>query len=368
MAGESLQTIFNALPQLFDDELHRQWNRTTFLLGELQARKGVSEGKGKNVAFDVEFSGATAATVAEGSDVAASEISTDIDVPAFAPWATYRSTFKVTETELDAAFTSGPGTPQALLDIFGSRMLSAGAIIASTIENDALNGTGVDANGNPTIVGVYGGMLGGGTYLGVNPVTYTEWNGNVTSNNGTLRGLTPDLMETVDKNIFLGCSLPWNLMMTSAGVAQKYQQFFTMGTNVGGTSLVRMNDQAGRPVYGLGVPDLPNGQLDSLMFKGRRVLRNRLNPSGQLAFLNTDKIKVKYLPRTLTARDIAFLQMLGIEGSSGGMAPIQATGMPLRVAELAKNGDSITVTMMIRCQMATVRRNAHGILADILET
>ena len=32
MAPENLQTIFNALPQLFDEDLHRQWNRTTYMM------------------------------------------------------------------------------------------------------------------------------------------------------------------------------------------------------------------------------------------------------------------------------------------------------------------------------------------------
>lgn len=371
MAGESLTTIFNALPQLFEDDLQRQWNRTTFLLGEINARKGVTEGKGKNVAFDVEFTGATAQTVAEGADVQASEFNQDIDVPAIAPWATYRSSFQVTETEIDSAFSSGPqGMPTALKDIFGARILSCGSVIASLIENDALVGTGVDAGGDPTIVGIYGGAIAAsGAYLGINVATYPEWAGNVTSNGGTARQLTPDLLETVDQNIFLGSSLPWNLCMTSAGVLRKYSQFFTQGSaGNNNLPLIRMNDNAGRPVYGLGVPNDQAGQYDGLQYKGRKMIRNRLNPAGKLALLNTDKIMMKYLPRTNTAKDIAFLSMLGIEGSSGGMAPIQATGMPMRVAELAKTGDSLKVTMMIRCQMAITRRNSQGLLFDILET
>ena len=367
--SESLTTIFNALPQLFEGDLQRQWNRTTFLLGQLQARTGVSEGKGRNIAFDVEFTGATAQTVAEGSDVPATEYATDIDVPAFAPWATYRSSFQITETEIDAAFTSGPqGMPQQIKDIFGARVLSAGAAIASQIENDSLVGTGVDSFGNPTIVGVYGGGLGGGVYLGINPATYSEWNALSVSNGGVTRALTPQLLDTVDSNIFLGASIPWNLVMTSAGVANKYAGIFQgTATNPSQLPLIRMNDQAGSPVYGLGVPPNSSGQFDSLIYKGRQVIRNRLNPSGKLALLNTDKMMVKYLPRTMSGKDIAFLTMLGIEGSSGGMAPIQATGMPMRVAELGKTGDSIKVTMMIRCQLAFTRRNAHGLLVDISE-
>lgn len=370
MAGETLTTIFNALPQLFEEDLHRQWNRTTFLLGELNARRGVSEGKGRNVAFDVEFTGTTAQTVAEGSDVPATEFAQDIDVPAYAPWATYRSSFQITETEFDAAFTSGPnGMPTALRDIFGARVLSAGAIIASQIENDALVGTGVDGSGNATIVGIYGGAIGSGTYLGINPATYSEWAGNTTSNGGTTRALTPDLLEQVDQNIFLGASVPWTLCMTSAGVARKYSALFTQGGSAAqNIPLIRVQESPGGSTYSLGAPTGSDGQYDALMYKGRKMLRNRLNPAGKLALLNTDKIMVKYLPRTMSSKDIAFVQMLGIEGSSGGMAPIQATGMPMRVAELSKTGDSIKVTMMIRCQMAVLRRNAQGLLTDIAET
>jgi hypothetical protein len=371
MAGESLSTIFNALPQLFESDLQRQWNRTTFLLGQLQARSAVSQGNGKNVAFDVEFTGATAQTVAEGADVPASEYAQDIDVPAIAAWAAYRSSFQVTETEIDAAFSSGPqGMPTALKDIFSARVLGAGAAIASQIENDALIGTGIDANGNPTIVGIYGGAISAtGAYLGINPATYSEWVGNVTSNGGIARQLTPDLLETVDQNIFTASSVPWNLCMTSAGVLRKYSQFFTQGSaGNNNMPLVRMMDNAGKPVYGLGVPNDASGQYDTLYYKGRTMLRNRLNPAGKLALLNTDKIMMKYLARNLTGRDLLFMQNLGIQGSSGGMAPIQATGMPMRVAELGKTGDSLKVTMMIRCQMAVTRRNAQGLLVDILET
>ena len=230
MAGESLMTVANALPQLFEDELQRQWNRTTVLLNKIMAARGVSEGKGKNVAFDVEFTGATAATVAEGSDIPATEYAQDIDVPAIAAWAHYRSSFQVTETELDAAFSSGPqGMPTALKDIFGARVLSAGALIASQIESDSMTGTGVDSNGNPTVIGIYGGALGTGPYLGINPVTYSEWSGNVLANGGTARQLTPDLLETADSNIFTNASIPWDTLMTSVGVARKIQPVFHAG-------------------------------------------------------------------------------------------------------------------------------------------
>ena len=37
-------------------------------------------------------------------------------------------------------------------------------------------------------------------------------------------------------------------------------------------------------------------QYDAMYLKGRPLMRNRLNPVGKLALLNTDKIIMKYLP------------------------------------------------------------------------
>ena len=379
MAGESLQTIFNALSQFYDPLLMRQWNRTTMLLGALNATAAKpSEGGGRNVAFDVEFTGATAQTVSEGSDVASSEFNQDVDEPAYFSWATYRSSFQVTEVEVDAARRS-VGTPDALMDLFGTRILSAGAIIASQIENDALTGTGVDANGNPTLIGIYGGAISAtGAYGGLNPATWSEWAGNLLANGGTNRALTPDLLEQADANIFTASSLPWNMIMTSAGVTRKWSNVFTQGaaSSAGQQSyqvpLVRTNDTN---AYSLG---RPNGdvmglqmQQSGLAFKGQPVLRNRLNPSGKLAMLNTDTIKIKYLPRTFRQADIDFMQMMGIEGSSGAGAPgasVQATGIPMRIAVLAKTGDSYKITCRVTLAMAVTRRNANAILQDISET
>ena len=378
MSQEQLQTIFNALSQFFDKDLQRQWNRTTVFLGALAATPArPSEGAGRNVAFDVEFSGATASTVAEGSDVATTEYSTDVDQPAYFPWATYRSSFWVTEQEVDAARRS-VGTPDELMDIFGARILSAGAQLASTIENDALIGTGVDGNGNPTLIGVYGGAIAtSGAYGGINAATYTEWAGNVLANGGVSRALTHDLVEQADADIFQASSLPWDLAMTSAGVVRKWQTMFTTGGAAAqNIPLVRMNDNPAAPKYGLGSAlDTSRGvmaaQQTGLMLKGQPLFRNRLNPTGKLALLNTSHIKVKYLPRALKQADIDFMQLMGIEGSSGLGAPapvVQATGIPMRVAVLAKTGDSYKISCRVTLQMAFTRRNAQAIVQDIAET
>ena len=83
----------------------------------------------------MEFSGADADAQVEGSDVDDSEFTGDVPVPATLPWAEYRSAFRLTEREIDAA-ASAVESPTALLDMFGERILGGGGF-AGTV-GDAL--------------------------------------------------------------------------------------------------------------------------------------------------------------------------------------------------------------------------------------
>jgi hypothetical protein len=378
MAAEISTAVLSALSQIMQPYLQRQWNRTTYLLGLLNAAPAsISAGFGKNVAFDVEFTGSTAQTVAEGADVPATEFNSDVDTVAIFPWATYRSSFQISEQEIDMARTS-VGIPQALQDLIGDRILGCGAQLASAIENDALVGTGVDAQGNPTLVGLYGGALtASGAYGGINPATYTEWASNVVSNGGAARTLTPDLLAQLDQNIFQAAGVPWTHIMTSAGVTRRYEGMFnTATTSNNNFPLIRMNDNPSSPSYGTGVPNDGQMQLQSIWYKGTPVIRNRLNPAGQLAVLNANYIALKYLPHVPTRNELEYFQSLGLQGSSAGgtpsgpgtaLQPTQATGIPARLVEIAKTGDSHKISMRITLAMCVTRRNAMGILKDISE-
>ncbi len=369
MAGENLGTVNSALSQIFADPLQRQWNRTALFLNRVQAK--AAPGSGKNVAFDTEFSGNTAQTVAEGSDVQASEYASDINMPAILPWAHYRSSFQITETELDSARTS-VGTPRDLQDLFGDRILGAGAQIARKIETDCMTGTGVDINGNPTIVGIYSGaLIASGAYAGINAVTFPEWASNLYFNGGSARSLTVDLMDQADAGIFTSSSEAWNMAMTSAGVSRKYGGMFTaQGAGAPATPLIRMNDGPQNPQYGLQSQVSFDGQLNQF-YRGAQVLRNAVNPIGKLALLNTNYVKIKYLPRVMTPQDAIFAQMLGLSGSTGvggdSNGYVQATSIPARVAILAKTGDSTKVSVKVTLQMCITRPNACAILGDLLE-
>ena len=371
MASETLAYIFNALAQTLQPEMYRQWNRTTVLLGELSATKAaITEGSGKNTQFAAEFSGATAATVAEGSDVASTEFASDINVPITAPWCIYRSSFQLTELEVDAA-RGATGSPDELRNLFGPRMISASAVIARQIETDLLTGTGVDGSGNPTLVGIFGGALSAsGSYLGLNPVAYPEWSGNVTSNGGVLRTLTTDLLDQCDQNVFTASSEPWNLVMTTAGIVRKYNGIFTnsgAGQSSYNQAMMRFTDNAQNPQYGIGAPIDSQGQQDAVWYRGKKVLRNAVAPSNKLALLNTNYIKLKYLPRYVSPMEQEWMDKYNLKGKSGTFGPEQATNIPCRATVLAKTGDSIKITMHAVVSAAFVRRNAHSLLTDVSE-
>lgn len=347
MAAETLSSVSAALSQTFAEPLNKQWQR----LVPLAALVPVKKGFGKNAAFDVEFTGATAATVAEGSDVQGSEYNSDVNVPAILSWGHYRSSFQVSETELDAA-ASSLGTPAALQDLFGDRIVGCGAILAQKISTDMFSATGTDGSSNPTIVGLSQGPLEStGSYASIARGTYSEWASTPLANGGAARPLTLDLLHQMDQNIFTGSGEPYNLIVTDAGTFRKYAGLFEPIRRAAGPSPVT-----------LGSPDAMG--IDGMYFKGVPVIRDPKCPAGYMFFLNTNLIETKYLPRVFSPQDAVMAQMAMATGSNAGTVT-NMTQIPIRIAVLAKTGDSVKVSLKTSVAMLVRRPNAMGYIKDI---
>lgn len=260
MAVDTLALVSNALSQTFEKELARQFNRATVLASIVPAKAG----GGKNAAWDTAFSGATAATVAEGADVSGGEYASDVNVPAVLDWAHYRSSFSVTETEIDAA-ASSVGIPTALEDIFGERINGSMTKLAALVNSDMFSGTGTDGSGNKTIVGLYGGSCDAtGIYATINRATYSEWAGNVLANGSVARPLTTDLLATAEASIFTRSGKDFDFIIASPGVCRKYEALFQ--------SLQRVSiDGVRGQTFGQGA----QSRLEStgMFYKGRPILR-----------------------------------------------------------------------------------------------
>ncbi len=352
MTLEKLSDIEAALGQTFAPMLYRQWNRSAVLASMLP----VSPGHGKNAAWDVEFTGATADTVDEGSDVVPGEFTSDVNIPAILQWAHYRSSFQISETEMDAAATS-IGIAEALVDLFGNRVLGAGAKIAEKINQDLYAGTGTGGGGEPTIVGIYAGALEPtGTYATIDRASQAEWAGNKLANGAVLRALTHDLLYTLEEQIYTNCGEPPNVIVTSPGIYRKYAGLFEEVRRLATDGMGPMGYQAG---------------ASSLFWKGMPVIRDRNNTVNNLAMLNTNYISTKFLPRAGVPQDAVIQQMKEIVGSTGGDAgdpELTMTSIPARCAVLAKTGDSVKMSVKTSVAMCTKRPNSSGYLADIDES
>jgi hypothetical protein len=344
MAMELLASIANALTQLFAPELSRQYNRTATTAKLLTFR----EGRGKNIAWDVEFSGAGAASYAEGSDVAQSEFLTDPVVPAILPWGRYRSAFALSGDEIDIAASSQYGAME-LVDIVGERVIGCATKLITTINNDLILGEGSDAAKNPTIFGFLGGAIGNtGVYAGISRTTYPEWAGNVIGNSGTARPLTIDLMNHMDELIFNACGLPYGIIVTSPGVYRQYSGIF-------------------EPIRRIATDGRGPLQYDTvaaeLFFKGIPIVRDRSFPAGKMMFLNLSEVEVLNLPQ---GRYPDVNSSDGVLSDSNGQTA-SATGVRFRIYPLAKTGDAVKFVLQAKLQLKVKRPNCCGIIEDIAE-
>jgi hypothetical protein len=345
MALENLAAVSAALSQIFAPDFERQMNRLAVAAALIQAERG----RGKNAAWDVEFSGATANAVEEGSDVDDTEFTTDPAQPAVLNWAHYRQSFKISETEVDAAATS-IGTPEVLLDMFGERVLNAHHKLCSVINSDIYVGTGANAAGIPNLVGLFGGPLeSSGVYASISRAQFAEWSGNPLANGGVPRPLTTDLMAQLEQNVFTACGEPPDLWLASAGVLRKYESYFESIRRI-------VSDGRGPVEYGAGA--------SNYFYKGAPVIRDRNCSAGRLVALNTAYVRMQFLPHVNHGDALGYGEK-NLEGASGKI--VTATQIPARIVLLAKTGDNLKASVKTTIQLVLKRPNACGYIADIAE-
>ena len=348
MSGtDKLTNVANALSQRFTARLARQFNRMAVLGGALPSQAGF----GKNIAWDTEFSGATAGSYAEGTDVQAGELNVDTLVPATLSWPHYRSAFQVSETEFDAAATS-QGSADAILRLFEERVMSNSMKLASVINQDLWAGTGTDGSGNPNFVGFTGGALdASGLYANVDRGTYAEWKGNVLANGGISRSLTVDLIEQGDQNIFNNSGLRPTLLVCSSGVFRKYKGLFESVRRVEGEGPIQHYDTSTSMLFWNGIP----------------VLRDKDAPSGTMLMLNTNMIKKVYLPNSDMSKQDVF-KVVEREGQGGnGDGENNNLTVPFKIVPLAKQGDSLKFMIKVVMGLKVERPNSCALIKDIAE-
>ncbi len=345
MSAELFANISDALPQTIASSLARQWNRRAVLAQMLPVTQEMQNGIGKNVAWDIEVSGATAASFVDGADVGSGEFSYDPIVLATTPWGAYRSAFSISNFELNAAASSMAG-PVALGQLVGERMDGAFSKICSVINSDLYIGDGTDGSGNPTIIGLNTSLAATGSYAGLSQGSYSEWAGNVSANAGTPRALTFDLLAALEAQIYNTRGEGPKFLITTPSVVTKYEGLFTPGVRVVGNN--------GGDVY--------NAGAGKLYWRGLEVVRDRDCPAGTLYMLNQDYMDIRVLPWA-SVPDGVTVKSVNLPSSNGmGMT---STALSCNVYPLARTGSAVKFVCEMYLQMRVKNRNAGGILKDI---
>lgn len=349
MAAETLASISGALAQTFAPQITRLWNRQAILAKTLRSLPGVGQGGGQNVAWDVEYSGATAASFAEGSDVAAGEFATDPVTKAVLGWGQYRSAFQLSNLEINAA-AGNIANATALEDIVGERFLGSVTKLISKINVDCFSGTGGTSSA-PTIVGLDSALDSTGTYAGISKSAVTEWAGNVSSNGGTARALTLPILAGAEQLAFVASGMEPNLLVTTPGVHTKYESLFT--------DIVRIPNGGGGPIPSF------QGSTKNLYWRGNPVMRDRNATAGSLYMVNMDEVELVYLPFPGASPDGVSIMNRGLPSSNG--EEMESTPLMARCYPLGRTGSGVKFVVEIYIQLKVRRPNAHALVKDLIE-
>lgn len=345
----ALTDIQAALGKTFAPLLVRAWNRSSELLARTTIASGGGQGGGQHVGWDVQFSGATADTFAEGSDIGGGEFSADVEKPATLPWGQYRAAFKLSNLELNVA-ASNPGNAQELEKLLEERMFDAIAKITSLINQDLIAGTGT-RNGNPSIVGILEAFKATGTYAGLSKTTYPEWAGNVIANGGVDRALTLDLLAKAEQAMFVTSGSSVDFLVTTPGIRTKYEALFN--------AIQRIVTNGG-PVTRF------DGSSEDLFWRGKPVLRDKDMTAKKLVGVRADGVELRMLPWAQMPEKFVPSTVRELVSSNGESK--QSLGSFVNVYPIARTGSAVKFVAEIYCQAKVQRTNAHFLVEDISET
>ncbi len=266
MAVETLSAVAGAFAQTMAPQITRIWNREARLLQEITIKTSGGQGSGIAISWDVEGDGASAASFAEGADIGPAEPKQDPLSKAQLGWGQYRSAFHLSNLEINAA-AANVGNASALEDLVSERFIGSVTKIISTINADCFSGTGTDAAGNPTIVGLNTALAGSGAYANLDPATagFAGWVSTLSGNNGVGRALTLNLLATTEQAVFTASGVEPGLLVSSAGVHTTYEGLFTAAQRY------VADGQGPIPAY--------HGSTGRLYWRGKPLVRDRNNPT-----------------------------------------------------------------------------------------
>ena len=339
MADYDLATITASLAQNFRPAVVRTFNAQSRLLRLLRVEKG----EGKNVAWDVEGTGAVGENFSDGADVSA--YGSDVPQPATLSWGLYRSNFKV--TNLARSTASSSRSPEGLVKLMGRSLVNSTRKLASSLNVVGYTGAGTGT----TIAGLDLALDDANTYAGI--LRSTGSNSGFRAKKTDPGTLTDPTLSQIRKDLYdirdICGEMP-DIALCCSAVFLKIAALFD-------DSRVRNQDVTVNLSRGQTVLDASVG---AIVFEGCVFLADKDATTNKIYYLNSNYVYWQYLPAA-DADEFPEDVMLGaLDDGFGGPMPLG-----LNVYPLARTGAARKVTCETQLQLVVEKPNACGVRLNV---
>lgn len=329
----NLSDITGALPAIYREPTVRTFNARSQLMRLLP----VVPGRGKNVTWDVEGTGANGENYAEGADV--SNYGSDAVGTPVLSWGLYRSNFGVSDLARDAAGSSM--SPADLAQLLGRQYLNSVRKLAATLNEELFDGAGTGT----LIEGLDDALQSANTYAGIDRSAGAGayFRANVfdpgVSTAPTLRAIRKDLSDIYD-----ACGERPDLAFCTSAVWQKIASLFD---NVKQYPIPTAIQTARGEVSF-------DASVSRIMVDGCTFIADKDATSSAIYYLNSNYVRVEYLP-SVQADLLPEVTRDVVADDGYGEIPL---GMKLKALSVA--GASQKYTLQATLQLVVAKPSACG--------
>lgn len=321
---QNLSAVTAALAQAYPDRIRRQINRASVLLSILP----ITVGSGKNVAWDVEASGAIGENFSDGADVA--NYGSDDLAAAVLSWGLYRGNFTV--TNLAAASAGSSQSPNDAKDLMSRNMVNSMSRVASVINAACYSGTGTGT----TMAGFAIAIDSAGTYATIDRSTSTWWQSYEIDAGAAL--VSFDAIRTDLAAIYTNSGFRPDVGLCAPATLNKLKGLFDPNRTYGkDVSTAR------------GVTTLANNS-DVVMIDGCAFIEDKDATAASIFYLNSNEIEVQVLPQAMN-----FANPLG--AADDGFNKLM---LAFHAYELGRTGSARKASVEAQLQLKVNRCNAFG--------
>lgn len=336
MSDYDLATVLTSLSQNFRPTVVRTFNAASVLLRTLPIERGA----GKNVAWDIEGTGAIGENFSDGADV--SNYGIDTPNPATLSWGLYRSNFKLTNLARSASASSL--SPQGLLRPMARELVNSARKLASTLNVNFYSGAGTGT----TIAGLAAAIDDANTYAGIDRSTNAYARAKVidpgVATSPTLALLRSDLYAIKDicgemPDLGFLSSSAFLTIASQFDNVRRYEQDVLINTARGQVTL--------------------DASVGKIMIEGCTFIADKDATAGSVYYLNSNYVHAEYLPPAEESELPEEMVQMGLEDGYGPMP------LGMNVYPLARTGAARKITAEVQVQLVVTRPNSCGVRRNV---